>query len=53
VWTSKRMRFFTLLPGVQKGFHLFIERKILKRSRTKLRERELVLDIPEGLAFLL
>jgi len=23
VWTSKRMRFFTLLPGVQKGFHLF------------------------------
>jgi len=23
VWTSKRMRFFTLLPGVEKGFHLF------------------------------
>jgi len=24
------MRFFTLLPGVQKGFHLFNERKILE-----------------------
>jgi len=34
VWTSKRMRFFTLPPGVQKGFHLFFRsnnrRKILE-----------------------
>jgi len=26
VWTSKRMRFFTLPPGVQKGFHVFFKR---------------------------
>jgi len=33
MWTSQRMRFFTLPFRVQKGFHLFLEndrRKILK-----------------------
>ena len=27
MWTSKRIRLFTLLRGVQKGFHLFNGRK--------------------------
>jgi len=33
MWTSKHMRFFTLPPGVEKEFDLFLEndrRKILK-----------------------
>jgi len=26
MWISKRIRFFTLLPGVQEGFHLLLEK---------------------------
>jgi len=45
------MRFFTLLHAVQKGFHLLKKGRSKKHSRTRLRERELVLGTPEGLAF--
>jgi len=45
------MRFFTLLPGVQRGFHLFNGRKILGALEDKAWREGARVRHTEGLAF--